>query len=93
MKHLKFFEKHKIKDIKIGNIYNTGEIILRNEIITIPLVKIISIKGGRVNIKTYTKVEHTEEFIQITKSWLNNIASPSEIDQFEIIEQINKYNL
>ncbi len=96
MKHLKYFEHRKIKNknIKVASIYRTGTMILRNSVETIPLAKIISIQpDGKLKIKTYLKDNYNEEYLEITKSWIINIASPSEIEEFESIEQSKKYNL
>ena len=93
MKHLKIFEKVKEKNLKIGNIYRCGYSTQLNGD-NISLVKIIEFQNdGMLLVKSYFKDNLKEHITRVSKNWIKNIASPSEIIEFNTIEQSKKYNL
>ena len=94
MKYIKYFEKIKNKNIQIGRIYRIGYCYVNNRTL-IPIAKIIDIASNQnLTLKTYFQ-DNNEEYI--LKNWrkvnLTNIASPLEINQFNLIENTKKYNL
>jgi len=95
MKYLKQFEKIKDKNISIGRIYRSGPWHVDSKV-TIPLIKIIEINNVTHTMvgKTYFKGSEEERIhYHLRKEDLKNIASPEEIEFFNSIENIKKYNL
>ena len=103
MKYLKYFEKIKGKNVKIGGIYRinpreTGFLSYQQSKRSLPLAKVTN-KLGREYIDMITYVEETGEkwkFNNYNKSNLLNKATPEEIDwfnEYEAREAGEKYNL
>ena len=98
MKYLKYFEKIKGKNISVGRIYRSGPFHIgkgEGERMTIPLVKILEIKNNKLMVcKTYFKDNYEEHIFNYLRNIdLKNIASPEEIEFFNSIENMKKYNL
>lgn len=99
MKYLKYFEKIKGKNVKIGEIYRIRPIeTTSTSKKTIPLAKITDKYSiERINFETY--VENTGEkweFQNYNKKELLNKATPEEINlfnEYEAREAGKKYNL
>jgi len=99
MKYIKLFEKIKGRNIEIGRIYRIREISFGSDIHSmdrsIPLCRITGHNKWKDSliILTFSENNFKELEFTIPKGWLMNIASQSEIDEFEAIENSKKYNL
>jgi len=94
MNYIKYLEKIKNKNIEIGRIYRIGYAYRDNRNL-MPIAKIIDMPNKyNLTLKTFFQ-DNNEECIlkNWSKAQLTNIASPKEIEQFNIIENIKKYNL
>ena len=103
MKYLKYFEKIKGKNVKIGEIYRIRPVQIDSHKTTIPLAKIIKKLGPEiVNLETYIEDENCEKWTlgNYNKRILLNIATKEEIEYFNdianmfaAIKDSKKYNL
>lgn len=94
MNYIKYLEKIKNKNIQIGRIYRIKNYAIDGRRL-IPIAKIIDIAINKnLTLKTYF-ADNNEEYIfkNFSKVNFTNIASTSEIDQFNFLENIKKYNL
>lgn len=102
MKYLKYFEKIKGKNVKVGEIYRIRPTGINNKM-SLPVAKIISRLGTEyVSLETYIEDENCEKWIlrNYNKKILLNIATPEEIEyfnkfeeKFEAKKRSEKYNL
>jgi hypothetical protein len=106
MKYLKYFEKIKGKNVKIGGIYRIRPYHKSDKsdhMSTIPLAKIIDKLGSEIiSFVTYFQTDDCDKllFKNYNKKILLNIATPDEIEyfnkfeeKFESKERSKKYNL
>lgn len=96
--NFKIYERVWTKNIKIGEIYKIESMILAQKgyATNIPLGRIVStfMNNSFLDIKTYTTGNHDEYIIEDTDpKYLKRKATPEEIQEFEAIENSEKYNL
>lgn len=94
MKYIKYLEKIKNKNIQIGRIYRLKNYAINGRLL-ISIGKIIDIPTkDNITLKAYFQ-DNNDEYIfkNFKKSDFTNIATPAEIEQFNTIENMKKYNL
>lgn len=104
MKYLKYFEKIKGRNVKVGGIYRIRPYYKSDSYTsTIPLAKIIDKLGSEIiSFVTYFQTDECDKLLckNHNKKELLNIATPEEIEyfnkfeeKFEAKERSKKYNL
>lgn len=94
MKYLKTYETLHATSIEIGKIYYIGNWLLDYKS-TIKLCKILAHDEYKwtLIVKTFLKSNHEEATFEISRKSIVRKAKPDEIEEFEAIENENKYNL